>query len=75
VLLRLTGRPHVATSADRSFILTQASALVPRRKMEKGVNAAGDHNEAMMELGATVCLPKAPLCAQCPVYGLCLTRG
>jgi A/G-specific adenine glycosylase len=43
--------------------------------MEKGVNAAGDHNEAMMELGATVCLPKAPLCSKCPVYSLCLTRG
>jgi A/G-specific adenine glycosylase len=43
--------------------------------MEKRVNAAGDHNEAMMELGATVCLPKAPLCAKCPVYSLCLTRG
>jgi A/G-specific adenine glycosylase len=38
-------------------------------------NAAGDHNQAMMELGATVCLPRAPLCAVCPVYGLCQTRG
>jgi A/G-specific adenine glycosylase len=38
-------------------------------------SAAGDHNQAMMELGATVCLPRAPLCLQCPVYALCLTRG
>ncbi len=38
-------------------------------------NAAGDHNQAMMELGATVCLPRAPLCGACPVYGLCQTRG
>jgi A/G-specific adenine glycosylase len=38
-------------------------------------NPAGDHNQAMMELGATVCLPRAPLCAQCPVYSLCRTRG
>jgi len=38
-------------------------------------NAAGDHNQAMMELGATVCLPRAPLCRQCPVYALCRTRG
>ena len=37
-------------------------------------NAAGDHNQAMMELGATVCLPRAPLCLQCPVYALCRTR-
>jgi A/G-specific adenine glycosylase len=29
----------------------------------------------MMELGATICLPRAPLCLQCPVYVLCRTRG
>ncbi len=29
----------------------------------------------MMELGATVCLPRAPLCPRCPVYALCQTRG
>ena len=28
-----------------------------------------------MELGATICLPRAPLCLQCPVYAMCLTRG
>jgi A/G-specific adenine glycosylase len=39
------------------------------------VNAAGDHNQAMMELGATICLPRAPLCLKCPVHGLCRTRG
>ena len=38
-------------------------------------NPAGDHNQAMMELGATICLPRAPLCLQCPVYVLCRTRG
>ena len=38
-------------------------------------NAAGDHNQAMMELGATICLPRAPLCLECPVYALCSTRG
>jgi len=35
----------------------------------------GDFNQAMMELGATVCRPKAPLCGQCPVFGWCRTRG
>ena len=38
-------------------------------------NAAGEHNQAMMELGAMVCLPRAPLCTQCPVFDLCRTRG
>ena len=38
-------------------------------------NPAGEHNQAMMELGATACLPRAPLCPQCPVHSLCRTRG
>lgn len=38
-------------------------------------NPPGDHNQAMMELGATICLPRAPLCLHCPVFELCKTRG
>jgi A/G-specific adenine glycosylase len=35
----------------------------------------GDFNQAMMELGATVCMPRAPGCLTCPVVEMCLTRG
>ena len=35
----------------------------------------GDFNQAMMELGATVCLPGEPQCARCPVVQWCATRG
>jgi len=35
----------------------------------------GDHNQAMMELGATICLPRNPLCLQCPVSQFCETKG
>jgi len=45
-----------------------AEALLSRRR-------PGDFNQAMMELGATVCLPRAPMCLSCPVLGLCATRG
>ncbi|NWX37276.1 MUTYH glycosylase, partial [Notiomystis cincta] len=31
----------------------------------------GDFNQALMELGATVCVPKAPLCRECPVKQHC----
>jgi len=41
-----------------------AESLVPRR-------GAGDWNQALMELGATVCTPRAPDCAHCPVRTLC----
>ena len=35
----------------------------------------GDFNQAMMELGATVCMPHSPVCLTCPVIELCATRG
>ncbi len=45
-----------------------AEALLSRKR-------PGDSNQAMMELGATVCLPRQPRCSICPVFGLCATRG
>ena len=37
---------------------------------------AGDYNQALMELGALVCVPNgAPLCAACPLHGLCKARA
>jgi A/G-specific adenine glycosylase len=35
----------------------------------------GDFNQAMMELGATICTPRAPQCLVCPLYGWCTLRG
>ncbi|WP_139492288.1 A/G-specific adenine glycosylase [Brevibacillus dissolubilis] len=38
------------------------------------VGRAGDFNQAIMELGALVCLPKNPQCLTCPVFDYCLAR-
>jgi A/G-specific adenine glycosylase len=35
----------------------------------------GDFNQALMELGATLCLPRRPKCLLCPVSEMCATRG
>jgi A/G-specific adenine glycosylase len=35
----------------------------------------GDFNQAMMELGATVCRPRQPMCGACPVRKMCATKG
>jgi A/G-specific adenine glycosylase len=35
----------------------------------------GDFNQALMELGALLCLPGKPLCKNCPVAALCSSRG
>lgn len=44
-----------------------AEALLPPGR-------AGDFNQAMMELGATLCLPKGPLCHVCPLCCYCQAR-
>jgi A/G-specific adenine glycosylase len=75
VLLRLLGRPKDGTLVSRTFLQRQAASLVPRRRVDSHSNAAGDHNQAMMELGATICTPRAPLCLNCPVFAMCKTRG
>jgi A/G-specific adenine glycosylase len=35
----------------------------------------GDFNQAMMELGATICTPRAPQCLLCPLNEWCQSRG
>ncbi len=44
-----------------------AQALVP-------ADAPGRFNEALMELGALVCVPSGPDCGKCPLSGLCRAR-
>jgi A/G-specific adenine glycosylase len=36
---------------------------------------AGEFNQALMELGATVCLPRNPQCSECPLEQLCGARA
>jgi A/G-specific adenine glycosylase len=84
VLLRLLGEPEDKSAQGRARLVAVAGMLVPPAKRGRGArgagvveidNPAGDHNQAMMELGATICLPRSPLCLQCPVMELCRTRG
>lgn len=35
---------------------------------------AGDYNQALMDLGASICLPKNPRCLICPLMELCTAR-
>ena len=54
---------------------TQAKRLRERAASLLDTQRPGDFNQAMMELGAMVCLPQRPLCLQCPVQPFCATRG
>ena len=60
-------RTFAAAPLAREIRLVASQLLSPERP--------GDSNQAMMELGATVCLPRAPLCLHCPVRPWCSTRG
>ena len=64
---RVLGRVFGAGLAGEPLWQT-AEALLSRQR-------PGDFNQAMMELGAIVCLPRQPRCPSCPVAGLCATRG
>ncbi len=44
-----------------------AAGLTPEQR-------AGDHAQALMDLGATICLPRAPLCERCPLSKDCEGR-
>jgi A/G-specific adenine glycosylase len=35
----------------------------------------GDYNQALMELGRTICTPRQPRCASCPIAGHCLANA
>ena len=77
VLLRLLGLPEERSAIARATLLRTAYELVPPAPARRNAkaNPPGDHNQAMMELGATICLPRAPLCLECPVLRFCRTRG
>jgi A/G-specific adenine glycosylase len=63
VLQRLSGKRLAGEQ-----LWTAASRLLDAKR-------PGDFNQAMMELGAIVCTPRAPACLTCPVVELCVTRG
>lgn len=52
------------TAAGKARTQRRAGELLPAGR-------AGEFNEAVMELGATVCLPRNPRCAACPLRGIC----
>jgi A/G-specific adenine glycosylase len=59
----------------------KADGNATRRKVEKLASElvcrlrAGDFNQAMMELGATICTPRNPQCLECPLHADCRTLG
>ncbi len=57
----------IALPAARVVVAEKLAAILP-------CDRPGDGNQAIMELGALVCLPKTPRCEFCPVEAFCAAR-
>lgn len=65
VVSRVRGiREDVGVPSVRRALRAEAEALIPAGR-------PGDWNQAMMELGARVCLPGVPKCGECPIRTFC----
>lgn len=65
---RLACAEDTARAAVKTRLRLAAAALLDPA-------AAGDSNQALMELGATLCTPRAPRCEECPLSAGCLARA
>jgi A/G-specific adenine glycosylase len=65
-VFELTGDPRRAPLKNELW--RRAAELVPQDR-------PGDFNQAIMELGATICTPRRPKCAECPIRTLCRARA
>jgi A/G-specific adenine glycosylase len=68
VLSRIFADPiDIVSLAGRQHFCGLAESILARQQ-------PGTFNQAMMELGATICLPKNPQCLVCPVLHFCKAR-
>ena len=61
---RVIARLHGLREPSRALVEKLALGMVPERR-------GGDFTQAMMDLGATICRPRAPLCDRCPLAREC----
>lgn len=75
------GEPVPALDGNQARVLARILAWEPEIKTPFDLLAPaldlisterpGDYNQALMDLGATICLPKSPKCGLCPLSGHC----
>lgn len=67
VVARLTGDDSPFVQAEKNAWVWADSTLC--------LDRPGDWNQALMELGATVCTPRSPSCLFCPLLDYCASAG
>lgn len=70
-------RPHSAAGEEalNGDARTRTAALWRLAESLLPAKRPGDFNQALMELGALVCLPQSPKCAACPIARHCAARA
>ena len=64
VLSRYMASPlNISSATTKTIFKKQIEKILPQNP--------GIFNEALMELGATICMPKVILCDQCPIHSTC----
>ncbi|TWO70345.1 A/G-specific adenine glycosylase [Caenimonas sedimenti] len=58
----------LASAANERILWDHAEALLPKRDLQE---AMPRYTQGLMDLGATLCLPRNPSCLLCPLQGLC----
>jgi A/G-specific adenine glycosylase len=70
VLTRVLGfDADLAAAANERKLWDKATELLPTRQLDPAMQR---YTQGMMDLGATVCLQKTPLCMVCPLAGQCV---
>ncbi len=74
------GEPRAAVDGNIARVLARVENEPSRRRAAEAAarlldrRRPGDFNQALMDLGATVCVPREPRCEACPVSALCQAR-
>jgi len=72
VLTRVLGfAADLAVAAHERELWERATELLPRRDLQQ---AMPRYTQGVMDLGATVCLSRKPVCEICPVAAVCVAR-
>ena len=73
VLTRYLGfKEDLASSRVEKELWAIAQTMLPQRDVKQ---AMPRYTQGVMDLGATVCTPKKPQCAQCPVADVCVAKA
>ncbi|KRD15759.1 A/G-specific adenine glycosylase [Acidovorax sp. Root267] len=70
VLTRFLGfEKDLASSGNERLLWNEAESLLPQRNL---LTAMPRYTQGLMDLGASICTPRAPRCGQCPLTNRCV---